>query len=271
MSYNRTHVWEGLTPLQRCSQRILQPKSTGPQDTRLGWSYPPAEMQSAYSAAQIDWATGHSLGRVLPLCRDAVGVFYSPNRLGHRTLVWEGLTPLQRCSRRILQPKSTGPQDTCLGGSYPPAEMQSAYSTAQIDWATGHSFRRVLPLCRDAVGVFYSANRLGHRTLVREGLTPLQRCSRRILHPNSTGPQDTRLGGSYPSAEMQSAYSTAQIDWATGHSFGRVLPLCRDAVGVFYSPNRLGHRILVWEGLTPLQRCSRRILQPKSTGPQDTR
>ena len=25
---------------------------------------------------------GHSLGKVLPLCRDAVGVFYSPSRLG---------------------------------------------------------------------------------------------------------------------------------------------------------------------------------------------
>ena len=25
---------------------------------------------------------GHTLGRVLPLCRDAVGVFYSPSRLG---------------------------------------------------------------------------------------------------------------------------------------------------------------------------------------------
>ena len=33
----------------------------------------------------------HSLGGVLPLCREAVGVFYSPSRLGKRLVVW---TPL---------------------------------------------------------------------------------------------------------------------------------------------------------------------------------
>ena len=56
------------------------------------------------------------VGEVLPLCRDAVTVFYSPNRLVHRTLVGE-----------------------------------------------------VLPLCRDAVTVFYSPSRLNHWTLVGEG------------------------------------------------------------------------------------------------------
>ena len=90
---------------------------------------------------QIVWYHIQDTDMVLPLWRDAVGVFYS--RLGHRTLV---------------------------GG--------------------------VLPLCRNAVGVFYSSNRLGHRTLV-----------------------------------------------------GGVLPLCRDAVGIFYSPSRLGHRTLVGEVL----------------------
>ena len=45
---------------------------------------------------------------VLPLGRDAVSVFYSPSQLGHRTLVGECLTPLQRCSRCILQPQLTG-------------------------------------------------------------------------------------------------------------------------------------------------------------------
>ena len=48
------------------------------------------------------------------------------------------------------------------------------------------------------------------------------------------------LGDSY-SAKMQSVYSTAPANWDTGHSLvRRVLPLCRDAVSVFYSPNRLG-------------------------------
>ena len=180
--------------LQRCSQCILQPQ-----------------------------ATGLFVGGVLPLCRDAVNVFYSPKRL-----------------------------DSLLGESYPSAEMQSMYSTAPSDWtlcwgsltplqrcsqcilqpqATGLFVGGVLPLCRDAVNVFYSPKRL-----------------------------DSLLGESYPSAEMQSMYSTAPSDWtlcwgsltplqrcsqcilqpqATGLFVGGVLPLCRDAVNVFYSPKRL--------------------------------
>ena len=263
---------KGLTPLQRCSQCILQPKPTGPQD--------------------ILW------GRVLPLCRDVVGVFCSPSRLGHRTFfgggsylsaemssvfsapladqarghfLGGGLTPLQRCSQCILQPQPTGPQDILWGG--------------------------VLPLCRDVVGVFCTLSRLGHRTFLGEG--------------------------SNSSAEMQSVYSAAQADWATGHSlgegltslqrcsrcilqpqptepldilWGRVLPLCRDVVGVFCTLSRLGQRTFLgggsnssaemqsvysaaladWAtghslvgGLTSLQRCSRCFLHPQPTRPQD--
>ena len=88
------------------------------------------------------------LGEVLPLCRDAVGVFYNSSRLSHRTL---------------------------------------------IGW--------VLPLCKDAVGIFYNPSRLGYRTLVEVGLNP-----------------------------------------------------CRDTVSVFYNPNRRGHRTLVSGCLTPRQR-----------------
>ena len=43
--------------------------------------------------------------------------------------------------------------------------------------------------------------------------------------------------GSYPSVEIQSVYSTAPSDWALDEG---VLPLCRDAVSIFYSPYRLG-------------------------------
>ena len=39
-------------------------------------------MQSVYSAAQADWATRTHVRGVLPFCRDAVGVFCSPSRLG---------------------------------------------------------------------------------------------------------------------------------------------------------------------------------------------
>ena len=35
------------------------------------------------------------------------------------------------------------------------------------------------------------------------------------------------------------------------HSVGVVLPLCRSAVGKFYSPSRLGYRILLWVGFYP--------------------
>ena len=74
------------------------------QDTWLGRSYLSTDIQSVYSAPLADWATGHSLGGVLLICSDAVGVFYSPNRRGHWTLVGGSLTPLQRCSRFILHP-----------------------------------------------------------------------------------------------------------------------------------------------------------------------
>ena len=143
----------------------------------LGESYPLAEMQSVYSTAPADWATGWGsltplqrcsrciqqprligplAGGVLPPCRDAVGVFNSPGWLGHSP-----------------------------GESYPPAEMQSVYSTAPADWAT----------------------RLG-------SLTPLQRCSRCIQQPRLIGPLA-----------------------------GGVLPPCRDAVGIFYCPSWLGLKI----------------------------
>ena len=51
----------------------------------------------------------------------------------------------------------------------------------------GHSLRDVLHFRRGAVGVFYSLSRLGHRKLV---------------------------GGSHPSAEKQSMYSTVPADLA---------------------------------------------------------
>ena len=57
-------------------------------------SYSSVELQSAYSTVPADWAIGHSLAGVLPLCRDAAVLFYCPSRLGYRTLVGGGLTPL---------------------------------------------------------------------------------------------------------------------------------------------------------------------------------
>ena len=138
----------------------------------------------------------------------------------------------------------------------------------------------VLALWRDAVDVFCSPYQLGHL-----------------------------LGESYPSAEMQSAYSAALDDWTTRWGsltylqrcsrcilqplttrplVGDPLPLCKDAVGVFCSPWRLGHSLGIpylsakmqsvysaalddwatrWGSLTSLQRRSRCILQPLTTRP----
>ena len=146
-----------------------QPQPTGPPDTCFG-------------------------GKVLPLCRGAVSVFCNANRLGHRTLVgrrpypsaeaqsvysasptdWatghllgEGFTLLHRCSQCILQPKPTGPPDTCWG--------------------------KFLHFCIGAVSVFCNANRLGHRTLVGGGkVLPLCWGAVSILYsPSCLVPKDT--------------------------------------------------------------------------------
>ena len=157
-------LWGGVLPLW-CSQCILQPQPTGPQDTRCGGggSYLSAEMQSVYSAATANWATGHVVGGGSPLCRDAVSVFCSHSPLGHRTLV--------------------------VGGG-------------------------VLPLCRDAVSVFCSHSQLGHRTLVVGGVLPLCRDAVSVFCSHSPlGHRTLVVGGvSYLSAEMQSVYSIAPAD-----------------------------------------------------------
>ena len=202
-------------------------------------------MQSVYSTSPMDWAsrlriftsrqkcsrcilhpqwTGPVVCGFLPLCRDAVGVFYIPNWLGQS-----------------------------FEDFYLSAEMQSVYSTSPIDWAsrlriftslqkcsrcilhlhwTGPVVWGFLPLGRNAVGVFYILNGLGQSFV-----------------------------DFYLSAEMQSVYSTSPMDWAsrlriftsrqkcsrcilhlqcTGPVVWGFLPLCRDAVGIFYIPNGLG-------------------------------
>ena len=59
-----------------------------------------------------------------------------------------------------------------------------------------------------------------------------------------------RFGESYPSADLKSVYSTASTGWTL---ITDILPLCRSAVGVFYSPNRLGHLGHFGGCFTPLQ------------------
>ena len=169
-----------------------------------------------YSTAPADWVTRHLLvGGVLPLSRDAVGVFYSPSRLDHKTLIG--------------------------GGSFLSPEMQSVYSTAPADWVTGHLFGG-------------------------ESYPPLQRCSRCILLHQPTGPLDTHWGKSYPLQSCSLCILQPQPTRPQDTYWGRVLPLSRDAVGVFNSSSRLGHGILIGgRGLAALQRCSRCILQLQPT------
>ena len=69
-------------------------------------------------------------------------------------------------------------------------------------------------------------------------------------------PGDSLWVGSYPSEVMQSVYFAASVNWA---HVGGILPLWRDAVGGFYNPSWLRP---CWESPTPLQRCSRCVLQP---------
>ena len=193
-SANWATRWGSLTPLQRCSQYILQPQLTRP----LVRGVLSLLLRCSWCILQPQ-PTGTLVEGVLPLCWDAVGVFYSLSQLGHS-----------------------------LRESYPFAEMQLVYSTASANWATrwgsltpllrcgwcilqpqltGPLVEGVLPLCWDAVGVFYSLSQLGHS-----------------------------LRESYPFAEMQLVYSTASDNWATR-----------------------------WGSLTPLQRCSWCILQPQLT------
>ena len=110
-----------------------------------------------------------SFGKVLFLYSDAFGLLYS---------------------LRLFSVSSR----TLVGKVFTRVEIQS-YSKAAANYATEHSLEKSYPV---------------------------QRCSRCILHPQPTRPQDTR--------------------W-------RSLTPCRDAVVVFYIPSRLGHRTLVGQVL----------------------
>ena len=163
---------------------------------------------------------------------------------------------------------------------------------------SGHSLGGSNPLFREAVGIFY--------------------------RPSPPGHPGHSLGGSYPSAEKQSGYSTDAVDQAIRDTHSRsltppqrssrdilqtqstrppgtlirgVLPLRREAVGIFYRRSRPGHPGHSFEesypsaekqsgystdavdqairdthsrSLTPPQRSSRDILQTQSTRPSGT-
>ena len=103
----------------------------------------------------------------------------------YRKLIVRSLTPLQRCSRCIIQPQPTGLsiQDT-RWEILPSTEMQSVYSVAPIDLAVKS---------RTLTGGFYPSTEM--QSVYSVAPTDLAVKSR------------TLTGGFYPSTEMQSMYS----------------------------------------------------------------
>ena len=165
---------------------ILQPQPTGLQDSR--WeSFTFLQRSSVYSTAPADWATGLSLGEFY-LSAEKQCVFYSPSRLGYRTLVGRVL-PFCREAVCILQPQPIGLQDS-RWESFTFLQRSSVYSTAPADWATGLSLGEFY-LSAEKQCVFYSPSRLGYRTLVGRVL-PFCREAVCILQPQPIGPKCTR-------------------------------------------------------------------------------
>ena len=252
-------------------------------------SYLFAGMQSVYSK---DQPTTLSYKRnpwkeVLSLCRNAIGVFKgsADEAVMHRTHVEGSLIPLQECGRCIQKISRRGChiQDTRGRKSCPSAGMQSGYLKDQPTKlsCTGNTWKQVLSLCRNAVGVFKGSPDVAvkYRTHVEGSLIPLQECSRCIQRITRRGcqVQDTCGRKSYPFAGMQSVYSK---DQPTTLSYKRnpwkeVLSLCRNAVGVFKgsADEVVIHRTHVEAILIPLQECSRCIQKISRRGChiQDTR
>ena len=105
---HRTLVGGSLTPLQRCSQCILQSQPTETQDTCGRESY----RQCIFQLGQ----------------------------LGHRTLVGGSLTPLQRRSQCILQPQLTGLGELWILGTTTVNNFQ-AFNTIALRHGTFQKMR----------------------------------------------------------------------------------------------------------------------------------
>ena len=139
-------------------------------------------MQSVYSTAPANWATGHLLGSLTPLQRYSRCIL-QPHVNWPTGHLLESLTPLQRCSRCILQP--------------------------HVNWPTGH---------------------------LLESLTPLQRCSRCILQPHVNWPTGHLLESLTPLQGYSRCILQPHVNWPTGHLLESLTP-----VGVCYSLCRVGH------------------------------
>ena len=129
------HSFEESYPLKRCSQCILQPQPTVPQDTRWRSLAPLRRCSQCILQPQptvpqdIRWRS-----LTPPPCGDAVSVFYNPSRLCHKTLVSGILPPCGDAVSVFYNPRRLC-HETLVGGVLSPAEMQSVYSTTPFDWA----------------------------------------------------------------------------------------------------------------------------------------
>ena len=126
--------------------------------------------------------------------------------------------------------------------------MQSVYSTPQptgLHVAGGgltplhYTLREgVLPLCRDAVSVFYTSANCTTRC---GGVLPLWRDVVSVFYTPANWA--TRCGrGSYPSAEMQSVQCTAPANWVLFSRFLRIVP--RVLIMIGFSVTFLFHWLL---------------------------
>ena len=98
---------QSLTPLQRFSRYILQPKPTGPENIHWVGCYFSAEMRLVYSTASAYCITVHSLGESYSSAE--IQSVYSTTPADWATeYSWGSITHRQRCSWCILQPQSTG-------------------------------------------------------------------------------------------------------------------------------------------------------------------
>ena len=257
-----------FSSLQKCSRCILHLQWTGP----VVWGFWPLCRNAVGVFYILQW-TGPVVCGFLPLCKDAVGVFYIPNGLGqlfedfylsaemqsvystspmdwasrlriftsrqkcsrcilHLSMDWTSrlriFTSLQRCSRCILHPQWTGP----------------------VVWG-------FLPLCRNAVGVFYISNGLG------QSFEDFY-LSAEMQSVYSTSPMDwaSRFRIFSFSAEMQSVYSTSPMDWASRLRIFTSRQKCSRCI--LHPPMDWASRLWIF---TSLQRCSRCILHPQWTGP----
>ena len=98
IQFSKRTQFSSIWPLDRTLSGATTPfQSRHWSDGNEGVLRIPALLEPYHQISSVSYP-GHSLVGPYPLCREVVRVFYSPYRLGHRTLVGASLTPLERSS-----------------------------------------------------------------------------------------------------------------------------------------------------------------------------